>query len=357
MARLSKRQKNFGMAKAVKKSPAQISNSGKSSKKQQNTKNSQSNRQQSTNKRSKKSNPIPKLRSAQNIQKRETAQKFNNASSRRSAPKKNVSRKKTANSKAESETAEKINCGQKNNNNSDASRKVNKEKNFKRTNISSGDTSPSIFDKTSISVYQALEYCHNSDSTAESSNSLVAALNGIVIVSAEHGQQSPDLFGTDTMEQHKCDSVEKVSVGVQCNLTMETQTDAQVGTDAMENRIITIDVGIQTSPLPNETWQLESSFLYGSRHNEFGSFDQQFIESDDSYGSYESDSSYDHCLDNFDCLEHLDDTGNNLQQNVQNFNVIGHNASKMDRIEPVIDASPPKNQVYKNNRFHSPESL
>lgn len=375
MARLT-RQKNFGMAKAVKKSPIQKANNGKSSNKpvnKQQAKNTQSNRRQTT---------TNQARSTQSIQKREMAQKSNNVANRRSATINGSGGGRKATPKADEPIPSKSNspgiiiCGQANVK-TDELRKAKTEQQKLVRSSSSGDTSPSIFDETSISMYQALEYAQKPDSTVLSSDLLANAFNDVVINSSDRCPESPDLFETESIEGDACsnsvnreqnekvEKIEMVSAGVQCKLSLETQTDAQVGTD--DNRIRMIDVGVQTSPLPCAKCQTNASC--GSACGDIGDIGgnddngdigftnfNQFDGSDDSYDSSESDSSYDHCLDDFDCLEHFDDNGNPYP-NATNYNGIGRERQKMDEAEPVIGESPPRNQVYKNHRFHSPESL
>lgn len=359
MARLTARRKNFGMAKAVKKSP---NNNGKS--RPQQSKNSPSNRRQTTAKQNQMTNSIPK-RSTRSILKRELAQTINNAANGRSSPKNAGSGRKTTSKANESATSSKSNspgkilCDQANVKTDKLRKvKVEQQKMFVQSN-SSGDTSPSIFDETMLI---ALEYPQKSDSTVLSSDLLANAFNDVVINSADRCPKSPDLFETESMEgdeacidsmkheqNDKIKKVEMVSASVQCKLPLQNHADAQVGTD--DHRVKMIDVSVQTSPLPCASCQTNDD-------DGFANFEpiEEFSESDGSYGSYESDSSYDHCLDDFDCLEHLDDDGSPYRNTTEYYGN-GRDRSKMDAAEPVIDESPPRNQVYKNRGFHSPESL
>lgn len=366
MARLTTRQKNFGMAKAVKKSPIQKLNNGKSfNKPAQQLKKSPPNRQPAAAKQNQKSEVIPKARSTQSILKRElarkttenSAKKDSGGSGRKTTPKVNES------VPSESSSLGKIVCGQANAKTDELRKaKVDQQKISVQSN-SSGDTSPSIFNESSKSMYQALEYPQCPDSTVLSSDLLANAFNDVVINSADRCPKSPDLFETESMEDDTCidsaklesqkEKAEMVSTSVQCKLSLENRVDAQVGTDNC--RIKMVDVGIQTDPLPPcATCQTNAS----CDSNGFTNFDE-IDESDDSYDSYESDSSYDHCLDNFDCLEHLDDDGS-LYRNTTN-----HNGNERDRprmnetneAEPVISESPPRYQIYRDRRFHSPDSL
>lgn len=379
MARSTTRQKNFGMAKAVKRnSPTQ--NANKSKAKQ--TKNKP---QTTTAVHNQKSNSMPKTRSTQSILKRELAQKANTTANQRTATKNDAAGSpktspKAAKSVNTPNSLEKIVCGQANVKTDELLKPKEEPTSFN----SSGRKSPSMVSKISIKVYEALDYPQKKqspDSTVLSSDLKKNTYDDVVISSSgDHEcQRSPDLFDSDSMDGHANNSsdteqhqqkvkIEMVSAGVQCDLQLENRTDVGVGTDDI--RVKMIDVGTQTSPLPSvyqcATCQTNASYgsMVGFTQGEsvFVNYDDS-DELDDQYDDeYESDSSYDHCLDEFDCLEHLDgdDGGGNAYQNMTNNNNVMNqhdDRPKMDQNEPVIAESPPRVQVYKNRRFHSPDSL
>lgn len=175
---------------------------------------------------------------------------------------------------------------------------------------------------------------------------------------------------SDNMEeQPKEKVVEMVSIGVQCKFSAENSADAQVGTDDV--RVKMVDVGIQTSPLPAfqyATCQTDASYggvgsgggFSGISFNDsaFANFHDGFDGLDDQFGDYASESSYDSCLDRFDCLEHLDN-GNAYPENARHDDVMDQvdDQPEADQNEPVIYPSPPRNQVYTYHQFQSPESL
>lgn len=146
---------------------------------------------------------------------------------------------------------------------------------------------------------------------------------------------STDLFATESDQIKQTDSIKiepktpvaMISVAVQCSQVIQSQ-DAQVHTDHIAMR----DIGVQTNPLAN---------VY---ENEPESSHYQF----DSYEDYEeSDYSYYSSLDDFNMLEDFDDT-----LKIPDLDEI---PSKEHMNEAII-GSPPRNQIYKNNEFHSPES-
>lgn len=387
MARLTTRRKNFGMANAVKKTSTEKSNRSKSPKQ---TKSNASNGRQSNTTTLKRNNnqqsdSMPRTRSTQSILKRELAQKFNNPTIQRSTSKSGGAdgRKgtpKAAKTVSKSDSAEKIACGQ-TNAKTDEQRQPKDEPSSSVQSNSSGSKSPSILDRTSISMYRALAYQQKPDSTVLSSE-LVDAMNEVIINSSsdeiDQSDQklcppSPDLFETESMEGYACSDnmerqpsekvVEMVSTGVQCKFSEENRADAQVGTDD-DFRVKMVDVGIQTSPMPAfqcPTCQTDASYGFSGVNlddSAFANLHDAYDEPDDEFDDYESESSYDHCLDDFDNLEHLNDD-NAYHENVR------YDAA-MDRIDDQPDAdqneriyaSPPRHQIYQyqNDRFRSPES-
>lgn len=379
MARSTARRKNFGMAKAVKKSPTQKRKNGKKLsppssviKTQTKTKKSSNPRQTTkatpVNKQDRKPDSIPKQRSTQSIQKRENANANKPIANRRSASK---NTEDTGIRKIRSKAEESTNFSEK-----IVSKTANAQKSCKQSSASksSGNKSPSVFDKTSISMYRALDYVSKTESTSSTSESLAIALNDVVIESAGETNitrsPSPDLFGTDTMDEYSSSDptnmpinenpkkIEMVSIG--------TQTE-DAAEDTSNGRIQMINFSIQTSPLRCNTCKRDACAIVveetissgsdgGDADNEFNNFNV-FIESDDdnSFASYHSSSSYDHCLDDFDCLEHLDNVDPCQSPNKSTVN--GQDRPITDDIATVIDNSPPRHQIYKNHQFHSPESL
>lgn len=382
------------MAKAVKKSPTQKSIAGKqtksiagkksSNKSPKQTKDSpKSARQRSTNKRNQKSESIiPKARSTQSILKREWAQKSNQPTTNRRPATKNSSAGDGGNRKTTpkaSESVKKSSNFSEQNSSTDVLPKIKHEQHSKATN-SNGDKSPSFFDQASMpAIYRELDFAQKPDSTVLSSDSLVNGLNSVAINSV--GQTSPDLFDTELIDGPRCsentsgiekkEKVEMVEVSVQCKLSLEHQTDAQVQVGTGDTRVKMIDIGIQTSSVVCENCQTEKKYGvddvddFGGHGNDsenpLTNFDDLFHSNDDCI-SYVSDSSYDHCLDDFDCLEHLDNNDNaddSAYQTDATNDIAGRETWKIDgnQRKLMIGESPPRNLLYKNDGFYSPESI
>lgn len=384
MARSTARMKHFGMAKPVKKSPTQKRKNSKKSttpspvKKTQKllspVKKTQAKPKKSSpsrpttkappvNKQADKPKSIPKPRSTQSIQKRENANANKPTANRRSAPKNTAA---TGNRKIRSKTEESTNFSEKS-----VSKTANAQKSCKQSSASklSGNKSPSVFDRTSISMYRALDFVSKTESTGSTSESLVVALDDVVIESAgeTHLDPSPDLFGTDTMDGNVVNDstnvpqneiprmVEMASIGTQTDAVEVTQmTDAGTQTIPMLCNTCKRDVREIVVPETNSSDGDDSDG--GDGDNEFNSFNEFAVSDDDnSFASYHSSSSYDHCLDDFDCLEHLDNVDPCQSPNKPTVN--GRDKPITDDIATVIDNSPPRHQIYKNHQFHSPESL
>lgn len=404
MARTTTRRKNFGMAKAVKKSPTQKrknSQNGKPSptprktqqaKKKTNPLNHPRTTSTTTTatagikKRDKEPDSVQKVRSTQSIQKREIA----NASeaSRRST--KNGCVGGHAEPMPRPQSEKKCNTPAKIVSNANA-KKSSKTSNTARP---SGGKSPSVFDQSSLTVYQALNYAQKCVSTAVSLESLEIAsrMNDVVVNSNDQHnrlcERSPDLFETELSDGHQCGDSTNISQNEDVNkansdrnecdgiIIPETDSIEQVEmvstggqTDAQaKNRIRMIDAFSQTSPSPCTKcgrFEMLAPDCSG-RHdidcdnglNSFNEFIEPKDDDDNDCGgnSYISDdSSYDHCLDDFDCLEHLDDV--DPDQNLNNYVVNEYDGAITDDHSSVIDGSPPRHLIYKNNQFHSPESL
>lgn len=197
--------------------------------------------------------------------------------------------------------------------------------------------SQSVFGKNEvISVYQELEYKPESDVTKNSSDTLTKAMNDIAINKAE---RSPDLFETESNDAECIVPVQSVSIGIQCTIETETR-DAQVNTDN-----VVIDKSVQTSPMPR------SFNTHEWNEDDLDDFDD-LVESSDSYSYDESGSSSN--LDDFDMLESLKENQNSSKPPPEQRNHVEQSCVE-DTL--TIVGSPPRNQIFKNQRFHSPDSL
>lgn len=212
--------------------------------------------------------------------------------------------------------------------------------------------SPSLFASHVIDVYKELKYpitqtIIDPDLTKiNSSDELTSAIKGIVIGNAE---MSPDLFESDLNSEEHIIVKETISVGTQCSpVTLPRITqDVAVNTEPC----ISIDIGVQTDPI-----DMSRLFEWHGLGN------VEFIETEVSDASSDSDStSLNQCWEDFDMLENLrmnksntiNPHGNRRLHSKKN----DYNKYKCVNNDETIIASPPRNQVYKNRSFHSPDSL
>lgn len=197
--------------------------------------------------------------------------------------------------------------------------------------------SQSVFEKEVMTTYQKLEY-------AQKFETEVTQFTSDEMTHIE--ERSPDLFETDPNEYENNNNVQTVSIGIQCVREIETR-DSQVNTC----ELMKIDVGVQTSPLVSSTGTTVERCDDGYDDSEFENFDD-FIESSECQSSCESDSSTN--LDEFDMLENLEvnvNSGKSILEYVKND---GHECAEDTS---TIIGSPPRNQIYKNRKFRSPDSL
>lgn len=152
--------------------------------------------------------------------------------------------------------------------------------------------------------------------------------------------QSEDLFATESTAKNV---VEYISTGTQVSGLIETHEIA-ISTDYS-----TSDVGVQTSPNPYSCGcRHESGSLYYDR----GSYEDNYM--DDYSSEYSSDNSSTDSLADFDMLEDLDHRSVDVQTCAQ---PVGDANGLSDETNSTVSASPPRNQVYSNRKFHSPESV
>lgn len=195
-------------------------------------------------------------------------------------------------------------------------------------------------------IYRNLEYTPEvvdaEVTKIQSSDELVTAIKEIAIKSS----LSPDLFESDS-EEIKCKiSVEKVSVGTQCSPVVEKRITQDVETSTSQPT--GIDVGIQTDPFENSFELPEWETIYDKDLSQFDESDVESFSDD-----IEDETSSSSCLDDFDTLDNLND--NELLDAVEKKIIDCDEPDYIDEVE--VYGSPPSNQVYRNRRFHSPDSL
>lgn len=206
-----------------------------------------------------------------------------------------------------------------------------------KTSKQNCDTSPSVFGGETITTYRGLKYPDNL-----------------------YTGKSPDLFEPGSNEDEttndcKTDdsgtasgahnSIQTVSIGVQCSLSIGTQ-DAQVGTEGTRGT----DVGTQTQPhflSPASSVSTQSSSPWPSQNSL--KIEYSFPDFDDTNCDCESSSCTDDSSDSlagFNMLDHLNDE-----------NEVRTKEKKSYDEESVVSASPPRNQLYRNRKFYSPDSV
>lgn len=395
MTRAATRPKNFGMAKAVlvKNSTQNRKNGKKSSPPPRKTQTKTQTKTKAPTKSQTKptpaaSKPVPKTRSTQSIEKREKANASNPTPNRRAATKSSDS----ADTFRKPRSKNLMNASESNVTNARKSSK-------KASNSKFDDKSQSIFDKQSLEVYEALDYFQKRESPETITETLVNGLNDVVSESASIDTpsigrlcpKSPDLF--ESSDEHENDTLsddntkipETENQDVETHFTENTSKDRVQMIDgcAQASQIPSKmrDACVQTSPLPSKMVDtgiqmtpvkckrckcnvfekvsdaasyINSCDRSDNSDNVLNNFNEFIDPKDDiSYLSDEDASSYDHCLDDFDPLEHIDQTIDPCQS-PNDYNMNGPLA---DDSAVVIDNSPPRYQIYKDDKFHSPESL
>lgn len=205
---------------------------------------------------------------------------------------------------------------------------VKRPKSNSQKNAMKKSASPRMFESELQSMYQRLEY-PNSDSMKSNRNVSMIKRDGSI-----------DLFETDSIENVKQETpVQMISIGIQCSLEVEKR-DFGTSTDAPRPR----DMGMQTSPL--KISHKINKLDFSIDEDEFDEFSE---ETDDSSSEEESS---DDLLKNFDALEHLDDE----DVYVPNANESDSDEGIFAETKSTISESPPRNQIYTKETFHSPES-
>lgn len=219
-----------------------------------------------------------------------------------------------------------------------------------KKDVSNSTISPSIFEGKIKAIYRDLEYTPEIVGTevnkTNTSDELVTAIKEIAI---NKSALSPDLFESELEEAERKTPIEKVTVGTQCSPVVEKRItrDVEISTD----QSIGIDVGVQTDPF-------ESSFeLPGWEtiyDDDLSQFDDKEPEVEYYNSGSEDETSSSGCLDDFDTLDNLNvnEILDPVEQKTVNFD-----EQECTDEASTVSGSPPRNEVYRNRRFHSPDSL
>lgn len=195
----------------------------------------------------------------------------------------------------------------------------------KKQKVVEKQNSPRLFEDDLQSMYQKLQYPHDANS-----DSMKSRLSGTM-----KNAGSIDLFETESAESlNQINKIPMISIGIQCSLDVKTR-DIGVGTDSPKFQ----DSGIQTSP-----FKIQSK-------TKLSNLDEDDILSEESDSTYTEDESSDDIFKNFDALEHLHNEA------VYEPNIEDSDKEAIDDSKTIINVSPPRNQIYINRSFHSPESL
>lgn len=198
--------------------------------------------------------------------------------------------------------------------------------------------SPSIFEESLQSTYISLQYDQRPNT-----DSLEVHCSGM-----NEANRSPNLFETDPNESVNMESqVKSVSIGIQC--TPKTQ-DVAIGTDDVSFK----DSGIQCEPRTRDVAVgTDEPFMYCGIRSSASFHSSKIV-----YETDESDDEYDSLADEESSLS---ETSTSIDP-FENFDMLEDLESpefdtNIDDAQSTISDSPLRDQIYVNDRFHSPETL